>query len=69
MKAGRNVIFAEHCSGKVESDLVFVSSVWPFFLHIGFWWGKAGVTRNLLDKGANLQNHLGLFQVTPTVGS
>ena len=69
MKAGRDVIYAEHCSGKVESDSVFVSSIQPFFLHIGFWWGRVEVTRNLLEKGANLQNHLGLFQVTPIMCS
>lgn len=78
MKAGKNVIYAEHCSGKVDSDLVFVCSTQPFFLHVRyicFSGERWELLETCLRKGLletclrNLQNRLGLFQVTPTVGS
>lgn len=69
MKAGKNVIYAEHCSGKVDSDLVFVCSTQPFFLHVRYIC-FSGERWELLETCLrNLQNRLGLFQVTPTVGS
>ena len=78
VKAGRNVIYAEYCSGKVDSDLVFVSSTQPFFLYIGyicFGGERWELLETCLRKGLletclrNIQNRLGLFRVTPTVGS